>query len=513
MRIDPNHDSKCHNAKLEMIMKNTNSKFEADILRQKAEEFLKKKPVRPDLPTSAPDTLHLFHELEVYQLELEMQNNDLRHAWAVAEVAVDKYTELYDFSPSGYFTLSKTGKIIELNASGSQMLGKEIARLSNSQFGFFVSEEDKPNFNLFLEKVFISSEKESCQVAMSTNDNLPLLVQLTGIATKNGEQCFITMVDITESKQAEESLLLMQMKRASELITANKELAFQNEEKAKRAAELLIANEELTFQNEEKAKRAAELIIANKELAFQAELIIANKELQKLNIEKDKFFSIIAHDLRSPFTVFLGFTRMMVEDLPSMTLDEIQQIALTMQNSATNLFLLLENLLEWSCMKRGITTFNPASFALMPVVTNSMVFSQESANNKDIELRFNIPGDLVVYADEIMLSGIIRNLSTNAIKFTPKGGKVTFTAKLVPDNSIEISIQDTGIGMNNEMVENLFHLDINTSRKGTEGEPSTGLGLIICSEYIEKHGGRLWVESKVDNGTTFYFTLPGEVTV
>ena len=130
-------------------MKNTNNNLDADNLRQKAEEFLKKKPAKSDLSISATDTLKLIHELEVYQLELEMQNNDLRHAWAVAEVAVDKYTELYDFSPSGYFTLSKTGKIIEINASGSQMLGKEHSRLLNSQFGFFVSDDDKPILNLF----------------------------------------------------------------------------------------------------------------------------------------------------------------------------------------------------------------------------------------------------------------------------------------------------------------------------------------------------------------------------
>ena len=249
--------------------------------------------------------------------------------------------------------------------------------------------------------------------------------------------------------------------------------------------------------------------ITDRKLA-EDEIKRKNEELQLVNAEKDKFFSIIAHDLKSPFNSFLGFTKMLEEDLPTMTLEQIQKIADSMRKSAINLYNLLENLLEWSLMQRGITTFDPASFLLMPKISESIGSILQSAAKKEIEISYYIHDELVVFADEKMLGSILRNLSSNAVKFTPRGGKVTFTAKPSSNRSVEISVQDTGIGMNQEMVENLFKLDIDTSRKGTENERSTGLGLIICKEFIEKHGGKLWVESEEGKGSTFYFTLPND---
>jgi len=233
-----------------------------------------------------------------------------------------------------------------------------------------------------------------------------------------------------------------------------------------------------------------------------------NEELQKINAEKDKFFSIIAHDLRSPFNGFLGLTEIMAEGLPRMTLDEIQQIAVVMRNSAANLFHLLGNLLEWSRMQRGITTFLPNSVSLISKINENMVLTLEEANKKEITVNYNVPDDLEVFADSEMLGGIIRNLMTNAVKFTPRGGSISVSAKAVSDNSVHVSITDTGIGMSHKMIGNLFHLDIDTNRKGTEGESSTGLGLMICKDFIEKNGGKLWIESEEGKGSTFGFTLP-----
>jgi len=244
--------------------------------------------------------------------------------------------------------------------------------------------------------------------------------------------------------------------------------------------------------------------LAEKELEFK------NEQLLKLNTEKDKFFSIIAHDLRSPFNTFLGFTRMMVDELPTLTLDQIQKIALSMSISATNLYQLLENLLDWARIHRGITGFATGSFLLMPKMVESMQTVLESVMKKQIQIRYEIPDDLEVCADGNMLGSIIRNLASNAVKFTPKGGKVTITAKPLPGNDVEISISDTGIGMNKRMIDNLFRLDELTNRKGTEGEPSTGLGLIICKDFVEKHGGTIWAESEEAKGSVFYFTLPAK---
>lgn len=233
-----------------------------------------------------------------------------------------------------------------------------------------------------------------------------------------------------------------------------------------------------------------------------------NGELKRLDTEKDKFFSIIAHDLRGPFNGFLGLTTLMAEDLPNLTRNEIQEMSLTMRDSATNLFGLLENLLEWSRMQIGLKAFIPESFLLMDKIAESLILILPSASSKEITICYDIPADLVVFADGNMFACIIRNLVTNAVKFTPKGGTITVLAKSISGNSVEISINDTGIGMSSAMIENLFRLDVNTSRKGTEGELSTGLGLTISQNFIEKHGGKLWIESIENKGSTFYFTLP-----
>ncbi|MFZ4741791.1 MAG: PAS domain S-box protein, partial [Bacteroidales bacterium] len=242
----------------------------------------------------------------------------------------------------------------------------------------------------------------------------------------------------------------------------------------------------------------------------QEENKLKNEELLKINNEKDKFFSIIAHDLRSPFNSFLGLTQVMAEELPSLTKEEIQKFVVSMRKSATNLFRLLENLLEWSRIQQGLIPFKRDNIQILPIVIESIEMIIASAKSKEILISFDIPNDLEVYADDNIFQTIIRNLVSNAIKFTPKGGQVIISAKSLFNNSVEISVKDTGIGIDNIMIDNLFRLDVNTSRKGTEGETSTGLGLIICKDFIEKLKGTLRVESEKGKGSTFYVTLPNK---
>jgi PAS domain S-box-containing protein len=231
------------------------------------------------------------------------------------------------------------------------------------------------------------------------------------------------------------------------------------------------------------------------------------KELEELNAEKDKFFSIIAHDLRSPFNIFLGFTQLMVEDLPKLRIEEIQNIALLMRNSANNLYNLLDNLLEWSRMQRGITHFEPVIFSVKSRITDSIQSTLEMADKKGIEFELSVPDDLTIFADENMFESIIRNLTSNATKFTSKGGKISISASSCK-HECRFKITDTGIGMDDVLLGRLFHLDEQSSRKGTDGEPSTGLGLIICKDFVEKHGGKIWAESEEGRGSKFYFTIP-----
>ena len=182
------------------------NKAGSELLRQKAEELLKKKSSKTASPFSEVESLRLIHELEVHQIELELQNEELRRAWADAEVANDKYIRLYDFAPSGYFTLSGKGEIIELNLSGARMLGNDRQHLKSSLFGFFVSEETKPIFSLFLEKAFKSKAKESCEITLTSFGAQPMFAHLSGIIAEKGNQCLVNMLDITELKVAQEAL-------------------------------------------------------------------------------------------------------------------------------------------------------------------------------------------------------------------------------------------------------------------------------------------------------------------
>jgi len=243
-------------------------------------------------------------------------------------------------------------------------------------------------------------------------------------------------------------------------------------------------------------------------LRSEAEIKLKNEQLSELNAAKDKFFSIIAHDLRSPISSFVGLTEIITEDLSSFTTEQIQEFVVSLKNTATNLSRLLENLLQWGRMQRGSMPFDPSQIQLRPVVNEITIIMQELAKNKGIEISCDLPDDLMVFADSNMLQTIIRNLVSNAMKFTLRGGKISVSAIATDDKNVEISIKDTGIGMTSEMVNNLFRLDVKTNRPGTDGEPSSGLGLLLCKEFVEKHGGKIWVESEVGKGTIFYFTIP-----
>ena len=246
---------------------------------------------------------------------------------------------------------------------------------------------------------------------------------------------------------------------------------------------------------------------------FMAEQEINRKnvELQQINAMKDKFFSIIAHDLRGPLASFMSLAQIIAEDLSSLTMSEIQEIAVDMKNSATNLFRLLENLLNWVRMQKGQITFTPEIRRLYPVINESVEILKEQAKNKGIKIDFDVPDDLEVYADKNIFESIMRNLVSNAIKFTHKKGKVFISAFIGADRETRISVRDTGIGMDQKMVDNLFRIDVKTNRKGTDGELSTGLGLLLCKEFVEKHGGLLQVESEEGKGSVFFFSLPSHL--
>jgi signal transduction histidine kinase len=190
-----------------------------------------------------------------------------------------------------------------------------------------------------------------------------------------------------------------------------------------------------------------------------------------------------------------------------MAIDEIKDITLSMKTSASNIYNLLENLLEWSRLKRGTINFVSEKLNLEESIKSSVELLSESAKEKGIRISLSIPADTEVIADKHMLETVIRNLVSNAIKFSNTGNSVSITSGKVSDNFIEVRIQDFGIGMPEELKAKLFMMNEKVNRNGTMGELSTGLGLLLCKEFIEKCGGKIWAESESGKGSIFYFTL------
>ena len=278
--------------------------------------------------------------------------------------------------------------------------------------------------------------------------------------------------------------------------------------------EKLVAEKttELQEKNATLEERQHQIEEQKEELLSQKEkLLKMNNELNELNASKDKFFSIIAHDLRSPLSAFVGATQILTEDILTVEKEKIMDITMSMKTSATNIYSLLENLLEWSRLMQGRMDFLPEKLNLKEKIEACIGILSEYAGEKRIEIAIIIPDELEVLADDHMFDSVIRNLVSNAIKFTPTGGKVSVTADCKNDHSIEVEISDSGIGMTQELKSKLFLLTEKTSRKGTEGEPSTGLGLLLCKEFIEKHGGKIWVESEPGKGSIFKFMLPADI--
>nr|NQU92835.1 CHASE domain-containing protein [Bacteroidota bacterium] len=246
---------------------------------------------------------------------------------------------------------------------------------------------------------------------------------------------------------------------------------------------------------------------------FQQELAKYAKNLKELNATKDRFFSIIAHDLKSPFNQILGFSELLLNEYDEMTLEERKKMIGIINSSSNQTVWLINNLLNWSQSQRGLLKYNPEPINLKYHVTENIKTFSNTALAKDISLSLDIDENLVVISDSDMLSTILRNLLSNAIKFTPKGGSVIINTNQLHgerENLFEVVVADTGTGIDAENMGRLFAIDSNISKDGTGAEKGTGLGLILCRELVEKMGQTIRAESEPGKGSRFIFTLANE---
>lgn len=234
---------------------------------------------------------------------------------------------------------------------------------------------------------------------------------------------------------------------------------------------------------------------------------IANKKLQELNAMKDKFFGIIAHDLKNPFNIIFGFTEILLHEFDTLSREDKLRFIREIDKSSRQTFKLLENLLYWSRSQTGRMDFKPKVLNLTWMIKETFSVFESLAKNKNISLSTNATDDVEAFGDEEMIKTVLRNLISNGIKFTNSGGKVSVLLKSIDGNK-EITVEDTGVGIKEETKEKLFSIENVSTSDGTHGEKGTGLGLILCKEFVEKNGGTIRVESEIGKGSKFIFTIP-----
>lgn len=298
------------------------------------------------------------------------------------------------------------------------------------------------------------------------------------------------------------SITRMNTMLKEKVLQRTNELNLKNEILQQQSFELNDINAKLEERQQQIEEQSEEL------LAQREELVKQRDKFEELNNTKDKLFSILAHDLRSPFNSLLGFSDLLFRNLRTYSLEKIEIQVGHIRETAQSTFYLLNNLLDWARNQQGIIKITPQQIFIKELVDNEINLLQQQAKRKGIGLKLITNGDeLPVEADPDTIATVLRNLISNAIKYSKKGQEVILNIEYQQEN-LCFSVTDSGIGMSPEKVGSLFNVNTNHSTKGTSGEKGTGLGLLLCADFIEKHGGTIWAESELGKGSTFFFTLP-----
>jgi signal transduction histidine kinase/Tfp pilus assembly protein PilF len=264
----------------------------------------------------------------------------------------------------------------------------------------------------------------------------------------------------------------------------------------KKKANFALSQKNILIENQKE-----QLVITNEKLTKQ------NEQVNLLNATKDKFFSIIAHDLKNPFTVILGFADLLSSDYDNLDDTDRKKYISEISRSSESTYSLLENLLDWAISQQGRLKLTKEKLNLKELINLSIEPYKSMARKKNINLKNTVSDEIIIEADKYTITTSIGNIVNNAIKFTPPGGQITIDA-ISDSNQIEISIKDSGVGMSQKQILNLFRIEESFSTSGTNNEKGTGLGLILCQEFIEKNGGNIKVESKIGKGSKFTISLP-----
>lgn len=383
----------------------------------------------------------------------------------------ERYRSLFERVPLGIYRSTPDGTNLDANPGLLKMLGlEEKDKMSLNVGEYYLDQEDRKKWQEIMDK---TGKVIDYEFQLQTADNAILWVNDSARAYRRSDGKVLyyegVVTDINDRKQAEEE------------------------------KEIFIRN--LTESKEQIESLAKEIMELNDELMATAE------QLKVLNASKDKFFSIIAHDLKSPFTGFMGLTEMLSSDLEALDKDDIKAMAESMNEAAKNIYELLINLLDWSRLQGGIIHVTPEIISLQDVVHKTMKIVESQAAKKNIKITCDVAQNIIVKFDLNMLLTICRNLVSNAVKFSHDNSIVEINALEASGGKIYLQIKDYGIGIPKENLKYMFKIEKHYSTRGTKNEKGTGLGLILCKELAELAGQDLYVETELGNGSIFSLTL------
>jgi predicted ATPase/signal transduction histidine kinase/CheY-like chemotaxis protein len=349
---------------------------------------------------------------------------------------------------------------------------------------FWMASENERLANVYWQQAYVCYNRWGAKAKVNSMENAYRKMVKSGLPVSNTSMAIHKYQDIFVEKQVN---LIRNYAQQMQQTQLRIEAEIQ-------ADELAMATQRLRLESAER-KKAKE------------EINSKNEELQKLNATKDKFFSIIAHDLKSPFNAIVSLSEALVKHVNNQHNEKSLKYAQIINQSANSAMGLLTNLMEWARSQTGRMQFNPEYFDIAELINHVELLLIDTAKQKSIKFSNDFPANVRVFADQEMISTILRNLISNALKFTDAGGRITVSIDNQPNEWI-VSVADTGIGISQDNIEKLFRIDESFSTQGTQNETGTGLGLILCKDFIENHGGEIWVESTEGDGSIFSFSIP-----
>ena len=521
--------------------------------------------------TYAKSLEQLVEELKIYQYELEFQNNELILIQADLESSRNDYRQLFRNAPIAYLVLDIEMRIAECNQSFLNMVTQLDVLEKQMDFRRFIHPNDQDMFHFFVKDILRSGNSNQIELRLIEAGNICHYVNIVAnvFSHSSGERFLrFAISDISDRKRSEEQLLQTKeiLQKISNLakvggweldletdqlnwseVTYNiydlsrehkpdleSWIASFPEGEGRKKISLFISeaietgksfDDEFQIVTDKsnilwvkvigeakicdgKCRKLFGTIQDIDEKRKAADLLKRNEvRLAELNATKDKFFSIIAHDLRSPFSAIVGFSNLLVEQMKERDYEGIEEVASYIQDSSNRAMLLLMNLLVWARSQTGSIEFNPVKIDLAYLISDQTQLLAYAAMQKKIRIINEFQDQIFIRADQEMIKTILRNLILNAIKFTYPDGIIYITVKQSVSETT-VSVCDNGVGITMEAMAKLFRIEESISTKGTVEETGTGLGLILCKEFVERHGGKIWVESEPGSGSKFHFTIP-----